>query len=73
MFLNLFISVRRSACFRRFFRLSSGAQKPHTQRQVFVRPTLLPAASLARLTAGSSIGLTNMGGFELLMMEGKPI
>jgi len=28
------------------------------QRQVFVRPILLPAASLARLTAGSSIGLT---------------
>ena len=30
----------------------------HIQRQVFVRPLLLPAASLARLAAGSSNGLT---------------
>jgi len=29
------------------------------QRQVFVRPILLPAASLARLAAGSSNGMTN--------------
>ena len=57
-FLNLFISVRRSTCFRRFFRPSSGAQKLHIQRQVFVRPLLLPAANLDRLTAGSSNGLT---------------
>jgi len=27
MFLNLFISIRRSTCFRRFFHPSSGAQK----------------------------------------------
>ena len=27
--------------------------KPHIQRQVFVKPVLLPAASLARLAAGS--------------------
>jgi len=32
--------------------------KLHIQRQVFVRPLLLPAASL-RLAAGSSNGLTN--------------
>jgi hypothetical protein len=31
------------------------------QRQVFVRPILLPAASLARLAAGSSIGLHRIG------------
>jgi len=34
----------------------------HVQRQTFVRPLLLPAASLAirvRLAAGSSFGLTN--------------
>jgi len=33
--------------------------KLHIQRQVFVRPILVPAASLARLAAGTSIGLTN--------------
>jgi len=33
------------------------SSKLHIQRQVFVRPTLLPAASLARLAAGSSNGL----------------
>ena len=42
---------------------------------VFVRPLLLPAASLARLAAGSSNGLTNtcrcMCSFELLMTDGK--
>jgi len=31
----------------------------HIEREVFVRPLLLPAASLARLAAGSSNGLTN--------------
>ena len=50
MFQNLFISVRRSKCFR---------------------PILLPAASLARLAAGSSNGLTNtrrcMCSFKLLL------
>jgi len=34
------------------------SSKLHIQRQVFVRPLLLPAASLARLAAGSSNGLT---------------
>jgi len=35
------------------------SSKLHIQNQVFVTPLLLPAASLARLAAGSSIGLTN--------------
>jgi len=46
---------RRSTCFRRVFRPSSAAQNCTYS----VRPLLLPAASLARLAAGSSIGLTN--------------
>ena len=33
------------------------SSKLHKQRQVFVRPILLPAATLVRLAAGSSIGL----------------
>ena len=45
MFQTVFSSIIRSS-------------KLHTQRQVFVRPLLLPAASLVRLAAGSSIGLT---------------
>ena len=45
--------VRRSKCFRRVFRPSSGAQN------CTYRPLLLPAASLARLAAGSSNGMTN--------------
>ena len=53
------------------------SSKLHIQRQVFVRPLLLPAANLARLAAGSNIGLTNtcrcMCRFELLMMDGKTI
>ena len=53
-FHNLFISVRRSTCFRRGFLPSSAAQNC-TYR---VRALLLPAASLARLAAGSSNGLT---------------
>jgi len=52
-FLNLFISVRRSTCFRRFFRPIIRSSKLHIQRQLFVRPILLPAASLARVTAVS--------------------
>jgi len=59
MFHNLFISVRRSTCYRRFFPSVIRSSKLHIQRQVFVRPLLLPAASLARLAAGSSNGLTN--------------
>jgi len=35
------------------------SSKLHIHRQVFVRPIMLPAASLARLAAGSSNGLTN--------------
>ena len=62
MFRTVFLSIIRSS-------------KLHIQLQVFVRPLLLPAASLARLAAGSSIGLTNtwrrMGSFELLMMVRK--
>ena len=46
-FFNLFISVRRSTCFRRVFRPSSGAQN------------CTHSVSLARLAAGSSNGLTN--------------
>jgi len=49
--------------------------KLHIQRQVFVRPIVLPATRLTRVAAGSSIGLTNawrcMCSFELLMMDGK--
>ena len=63
-FLSLFISVRRSTCFRRFLRPSSGAQKLHIQRQVFVRSLLLPAASRP-----GTVGEV----FELLMMDGKPV
>jgi len=40
--------------FQTVFRPSTGAQNLHIQRQVFVRTLLLPAASLARLAAGSS-------------------
>jgi len=35
------------------------SSKLHIQRQAFVRPLLLPAASLAGLAAGSSNGLRN--------------
>jgi len=51
--------------------------KLHIQRQAFVGPTLLPAASLARLAAGSSFGLTDtcccMCSFVHLMMDGKTV
>jgi len=60
IFLSLFIPV---------------SSKLHILRQVFVIPILLHAASLARLPAGSSNGLTNawrcMCSFELLMMDGS--
>jgi len=36
-FHNLFSSVRRSTCFRRFFRPSSRTSELHVQRQAFVR------------------------------------
>ena len=52
-FHNLFIAVRCSTCFRRFCRPSSGAQNYIYS----VRPILLPAASLATVAAGDSIGL----------------
>ena len=49
------------------------SSKLHIQRQVFVKPLLLPAASLA----SNSTGLTNtrrcMCSFELLMMDGKTV
>ena len=65
--LNLLISIRRSACFRRGFPSIIRRSKLHIQRQVFVRPIVLPAAS--------SNGLTNVlrcvCSFELLMMDGK--
>jgi len=76
-FLNLFISVRRSTCYKRVFPSIIRSSKLHVQRQVLVRPLLLPAASLVppTLAAGSSNGLTNtwrcMCSFELLMMDGK--
>jgi len=47
MFLTVFPSIIRIS-------------KLHIQLQVFVRPILLPAASLIRLAAGSSIGLKNV-------------
>ena len=51
------------------------SSKLHVQRQAFVKPLLLPAASLVSLAAGSSNGLTNawrcMCSFELVMMDGK--
>jgi len=43
--------------FQRGFPSIIGSSKLHIQRQVFVRLLLLPAASLARLAAGSSNGL----------------
>ena len=57
-FLNLFISVRRSTCFRRFFRPSSGAQNcTYSFRHLSDRYCYLLLAW--RLAAGSSNGLTN--------------
>ena len=38
------------------------SSKLHMQRQAFVGPILLPAASLVRLAAGSSIGILAMHG-----------
>ena len=56
-FLNLFISVRRSTCFRRCFLPSSAAQNcTYSVRCLSDRYCYL---LLARLAAGSSIGLTN--------------
>ena len=74
-FLNSFISVTCSTCFRWFFPSIIRSSKLRIQCQVFVRPLLLLAASLARLAAGSSNGLINtwccMYSFELLIMDGK--
>jgi len=69
---NLFISVRRSSCFRRGFRPSSGAQNStYSVRYLSDRYCFL------LLTATSSIVLTNtwrcMCSFELLMMDGKTV
>jgi len=52
-FHNLFISVRRSTCFRQFFRPSSGAKNCTSASDQYCY--LL----LAWLAAGSGIGLTN--------------
>ena len=46
-FHNLCISVIRFTRFRRFFPSIIRSPKLHIQRQLFVRPLLLPAASLA--------------------------
>ena len=55
-FHNFFISVRRSTCFRRVFRPPSGAQNCiYSVRYLSDQYCYLP---LARLAAGSSIGLT---------------
>ena len=54
--INVFISVRRSTYFRRVFPSIISSSKLHIQRQVFVRPLLLPAARQARLATGSSSG-----------------
>jgi len=79
----LFIYVRRCACFRRGFRPSSGAQNcTYSVRYLSDQYCYLllawPGCSiLARLAAGCSIGLTStwrcMCGFELLVMDGKPV
>jgi hypothetical protein len=74
-FHNLFISVGRSTCFRRFFRPSSGAQNcTYSVRCLLDHYWYL---LLARLAVESSIGLTNtwrcLRSFELLMMDGKPV
>ena len=71
-FSNLFIFVRRSTCFRRFFRPSSGAQNcTYSVRHLSDRYCYL------LLAAGSSNGLTNawccMCSFVLLTMAGKTV
>jgi len=55
-----FICFCKTLCmFQTFFPSIIRSSKLHIQRQVCVRTILLPAASLARLAAGSSNGLTN--------------
>ena len=44
LFLKLFIILKRSTCFGRSFRSSSGAQL-HIRQQAYVKQLLLPAAS----------------------------
>ena len=71
-FHNLFISVRRCTCVRRFFRPSSGAQNC-----TYGVRYLSDQYCYLLLAASSSIGLTNtwrrMWSFELRMMDGKPV
>ena len=58
---NLFISVKCSTRFTRFFRPSSGAQNCTYSIEYFVRPLLLPATVVEELeltVVGSSKGLT---------------
>jgi len=74
-FHNLFISVRRSTCFRLFFRPSPGAQNcTYSGRYLSDHYCYL---LLAKLAAGNSNGLTNtcrcMCSFELLVMDGKTV
>jgi len=73
MFHNLFIPVRRSTSFRRFFRPSSGAQNcTYSVRYLSDRYCYL---RLAWPGWNCSIGLTNtwrcVYSFQLLMMDGK--
>jgi hypothetical protein len=61
---NSFISARRSTCFRRFHRPSSGAQKLYIQHRVFVKPLLLLFATVVELglPAGSPSSTTIASG-----------
>jgi len=60
MFQTVFTSIIRSS-------------KLHIQRQVFVKPLLLPAASLASNNTGLTNTLRCLCSFELLMMDGKTV
>ena len=81
-FHNLFISVRRSTCFRWFFRPSSGTQyctygvRHLSDRYCYLLLAWLGWNCSSRLAAGGSNGLTNAwrtSSFELLMMDGRAV
>jgi len=57
-FLKFIYFCKTLYMFQTVFPSIISSSKLHIERQVFVRPLLLPAASLVRLAAGSSIGLT---------------
>ena len=65
LFSNLFFSVRRSTCFRRFFRPSSGTQyctygvRHLSDRYCYLLLAWLGWNCSSRLAAGGSNGLTN--------------